>query len=548
MNITDSLRQEIHIILLFHIPCLLMLTALTTYIMLKTPKGALKRSYQFLVSTIFVWLIAKILKTVSPTLELRWFFVVIQYLGIQFLGFAMFLFAYTYTHKKYPPKGLLLVLVSLSGLGFIIVASNPFHYLFYRYFTFYKDAFGPLFLPLQSIQYVYMIISIAMLGKHYIQDESRKPQRKLARLLGIVTLLPLIANLYYIMFKVIDIPWIFSFPVFDITPVAISLSLTLFLIPAVNHRFLDILPLSYQKLIDHLNQPIAYATRHHLIYAYNAAFSDAFPHITYGANLKTCLHNDFTTLYSPVYQIHYKSNPIQVRQKWVYQFIDLSRNMKLLHMLEEKHEQLVKTTHQLETLNAQKRMLLDVKARLNTAQDLHDLLGHSFTVAIGICELAASKHTHEDRLEKAHHVKEILLNSLSDLKTDHAHFSTPHQANSLIHTLQMLNYPNIDVLFEVQGKPYPLSDQKSEAIYRLCLESITNAMHHGKAKQIHIFLRFDLSHVKLFIIDDGVGSHTIKKNHGLQGIEKRIHACHGTVTFGSDGNKGFYTHATLPAK
>jgi signal transduction histidine kinase len=100
----------------------------------------------------------------------------------------------------------------------------------------------------------------------------------------------------------------------------------------------------------------------------------------------------------------------------------------------------------------------------------------------------------------------------------------------------------------VQGETYELTSEQTEGIFRLCQESITNSIRHGKAKHSHIIIRYEKHQVQVFVIDDGQGCSTIKPNYGLSGIEARIKALKGEVSFGSDGERGFHIHANIPVK
>ena len=51
-------------------------------------------------------------------------------------------------------------------------------------------------------------------------------------------------------------------------------------------------------------------------------------------------------------------------------------------------------------------------------------------------------------------------------------------------------------------------------IYRICQESITNAIRHGQAKNVNIIIKNQKNALRLYIFNDGKGCAEIKKVTG----------------------------------
>ncbi|NLO38252.1 MAG: hypothetical protein GX115_02085 [Ruminiclostridium sp.] len=215
MEISDKLAFEIYTIILFHTAAVLVLMGFTLYIYLRAKKTPLLYSYLCVVAMLLVWMLSKIFKTVSPTQPMRWFFIVTQYFGVEFLGFCLILFAFLYTRNRLPAKKWLLLMIIPPVTGFVIVLTNPLHMGFYSYFDFYRDKFGSLFLPVQAFQYLYLVVGILLLSRGFTHQPGFSGRKALARILASLVLLPLMLNLYYLLFKFTDLKWIFPFPVFD---------------------------------------------------------------------------------------------------------------------------------------------------------------------------------------------------------------------------------------------------------------------------------------------------------------------------------------------
>ncbi len=568
MPVSDKLAYEIYIILLFHVVALMILFGFTVYIFLRAKKTSLIYSYLAVVAMIMLWMMSKIFKTVSPNESLRWFFIVTQYFAIQLLGYCLVVFAYIYTRNKVPSRKSMILWAVLPLVCFAVVLTNPLHMGFYSYFDFYKDRFGWLFFPTQCIQYAYLLTGILLLTRGYTHQPGFQEKKTWAWLFAAVTLLPLIANVYYILFKITDVPWIFPFPVFDFTPIAGSVALILFLVPALRYRFFDISPISYGRLFAQMSQGIVFIDTKKALYSCNSAF-DAMFHNAYGAR----------TLYDFAYALPFEMS--EERQDFL-DFIEANSSVESFEIrlesgcdykvtikpvknkhlllcytditsvaaagreLAQKNAQLAQINQKLDTLAQNTREFAIAKTKANIAQNMHDILGHSLTVVIGTAELASIDTDKDAMNQKLSQIRELLASSLNDLKNTFIGKETDWGQTSLTKAISHLSNQNIEVDFVSQGNAYELNSTQTEAIFRLCQEAITNAIRHGKAKTIHLILRYKAEEVEVFALDNGVGCRHIEKSFGLSGIETRFNAPGGKVHFGSDGEHGFTIHATLP--
>ena len=564
MELSDKLSYEIYIILIFHIPAIIILFSFCDYLYQKAKKSAVLYSFLALAAMLLIWMLAKVFKTVSPNQQLRWVFIVIQYFGIQFMGFCLIVFAYIYTRNRIPSLKALILLGILPTISFFIVLTNPIHMQFYSYYDFYKDRFGPLFLPIQSFQYLYLIIGIVMLSKNYTHQPGFEGRKQWARIFALVTLIPLCGNLYYILFKLDIFPWIFSIPVFDFSPIAGTASLILFTIPALHFRFFDISPVSHRQIFNQMPYGIVFVTQSGLLYSPNKAFIihfiDKFSINCLEDLAKHSFSEEEGYQFLDFYHDHSKagflfktndglsyqvSRKIVNRKSHLYSFSDITIIMDLRQKLLEKNMELTAVNEALKILSGKEIELTAARIKASVAQNIHDILGHSLTVALCTADLAENDTTIEAANEKLKIIYLLLVRSLEDLKNSVQGKPLPLQQTSLIIAIQELSNPNITLSFNTQGISYELNSARTEALFRVCQEAITNAIKHGQAKSIHIFLRYFPEKVELFIIDDGTGCKTIVKNYGLSGMESRILALQGTIDFGSDGIQGFHIHVKL---
>lgn len=565
MPVSDKLAYEIYTIVLAHWIAIMAVFSSIAFIWIKAKPSALKTCFLSVAGLIALWLIAKIFKTVSPNLALRWFFVVVQYFGVQYFGVAFIFFAWCYNTGKLPNRLNRILLLIPPTLGFISVATNPLHMLFYSMFDFYKDKFGPLFLPLQAIQYLYLIIGVMILMVSYRKEPKKD---RLGRFFAMLSLLVMGMNGYYIAFKFDIVDWYFNFPVFDITPLVMSAALIFFLIAAYNRKFLDLSPISISQTLSSTTRGLLFVYPDETVYDENLAFKRNFPQCKNTRSLSELISkmpvNDVSIRQEMIDQImngnpydalivtmesgkQYKiQSKVLNRQVRMVHISDVTNIEVLRHQIDSQNTELIENRKQLEKIYTVTKNMSILKQKRAIAQDVHDILGHSLTVVIGSLELVALDAKKMDVKPKLTSICEMIMNSVADLKNALSESSVLKDEPSLIQLIDGLSNDNIFLDFSYQGNPVELSTKQTEAFYRLCQEAITNAIRHGKAKNIHIVLRYSVKKIDMFIVDDGAGCKEIVSSYGLTGIIDRFSQLNGTARYHSDGESGFNLYASLP--
>lgn len=87
---------------------------------------------------------------------------------------------------------------------------------------------------------------------------------------------------------------------------------------------------------------------------------------------------------------------------------------------------------------------------------------------------------------------------------------------------------------------------EEEVIYRIIQEGMTNAVRHGKAKEIFISIAKENDTLILIIEDDGIGCENIKPDFGLHHMQERIALLQGDIRF--YGSNGFVILAEIPIR
>ncbi len=576
MLLSPDLLEKAYTSVLFNAASFFVLLGFSLYIYFSAKRTPLFFCYMALLSSIMVWLLAKVFKTFAMSVEARWILVLIQYIGVESLFLFYILFCYLYTRDRLPRKKTILWLAVMPTVSYITLLLDPLFRVFFAQFGYeaatrkFVEVHGALFFMLQAYIYAYWIAGTVILWRASANPSKTAKKRNLAKLFALITLLPLVANLYYLIADEKNGLWIFPFPRFDITPVAAGLSLSLFMAPALKNRLFDISPFSYSRLFKEIHYGIVFINSNDRLYGGNEAFYAMFTSAAAGITLTEFSHhlafdhaehrgslldfvngaageNVFEALLGQGVTYRITKSHLQNRHTLLC-FTDVSILAKNQRELMSQREKLDAANQELAGVAQLSKELVLAKTKNFIAQNMHDILGHSLTVAIGTAELITMDTELASVRQKVAQMHVLLTNSLTDLKKAILGEPLTWEQTALIQRISQLNNQNIQVDFELIGTPYELDVRQTEAVFYLCQEAVTNAITHGKAKTIHLLVRYRPNDVEVFAIDDGAGCLVISKNLGLSGIEMRIQSLGGRVSFDSDGEQGFHIRASIPVR
>ncbi len=555
---SEKLAYEIYYIELWHIFTIIFVISINFYIYLKARKNALLYTYMVVEGLLLIWLLSKIFKTVSPTEDVRWFFIVTQYLGNCFLGPAFFTFAFTYAKGKLPSTKLIFYLCIPSLFFYISMMTNSLHMMFYSYYDFYRDSFGPLFYMNQGYTYALMLMGIFLCGHHYFLE--LRAQRIQALIILVSVAIPLVINILYVakLFKPL-----FGFrPLFDITPITCNLSLILFAIATFRYRFFDLSNIAWRKVYNQIPEGIFLMNHHMVVVAQNQSCL-----MTSESNeiLKAVLNQKdqdiaFKKDYISATGKHFELSLTALTNKrknngYILSFTDKTFQENALQNISNKNEALKNANAILSKRVDTKQSLAIYKTRNFIGRELHDILGHSIVLTLSILEVAKLSLEKDPKMAKEKLIQAITILKDAKNQTDYALLYAFNESispmNPLITALEtvVMNTRKIgqNIDFIIQGNATStLSKAIDDAVIRLCQEAITNAIKHGKAEKIDIILRFHNAQLEIHIIDNGIGCSEIIHGYGLSGMKARIVTMlNGSLDYGSL-DKGFIIKATIP--
>lgn len=238
------------------------------------------------------------------------------------------------------------------------------------------------------------------------------------------------------------------------------------------------------------------------------------------------------------------------------QFKERERIAKVNHELEEAYRQLLDNASKLQELSIEKE-------RNRMAREIHDTLAHTLTAAIVQMEAVRKLIDIDSSKAKAEigKAQEVTRTGLAEVKRTIKALRPRIMENSslcdAIRNLIQSTEDSTDVKVEFHDNlkrdleiamcsDTELSSGIEVVIFRIIQESITNAIRHGAADKVCIFMTENEGILHIDIRDNGKGCARIKEGYGLKGITERVRGLNGTVHFSSATGKGFHTDVAIP--
>ncbi|MCB9235539.1 MAG: sensor histidine kinase [Bacteroidia bacterium] len=214
----------------------------------------------------------------------------------------------------------------------------------------------------------------------------------------------------------------------------------------------------------------------------------------------------------------------------------------------------LKNKHQLEMLQTTIQVQEDERKRI--AQDLHDELGAALSIS----------KMHLLRLEKLGQTEpEAALREFPELRkyVDSALTSTRRISHQLMPArLQTMGLEKSLVAMAEQASAagvvqfeVDINDQltilpwaASLSLYRIYGELINNTLRHARATHSQLKIELNQARLLFFYTDNGQGLRLEKEREGigLKGMEGRVSALRGKLTFGNREEGGFFARIELP--
>lgn len=207
--------------------------------------------------------------------------------------------------------------------------------------------------------------------------------------------------------------------------------------------------------------------------------------------------------------------------------------------------------------------MTEVRERNRLAREIHDTLGHTLTGIImgSDAGLALFDAAPEEAKKRIQVVAQSARDGLNDVRRSiKALRPDALESTSLAEALEMMisNFKaatSAEVIYDQQAGPLIFAQDEEDTLYRVVQESMTNAVRHGHATEIHIRITRRDSLLTIDVRDNGLGGgEEVREGFGLRHMRERLELLGGSLTFGNrealdgDGARGFYLIVSLPIR
>ncbi|MBW2053118.1 MAG: PAS domain S-box protein [Deltaproteobacteria bacterium] len=227
----------------------------------------------------------------------------------------------------------------------------------------------------------------------------------------------------------------------------------------------------------------------------------------------------------------------------------------------EAENEILKYQEQLRLLNS-KVSLTEERERRQIALDLHDGIGQT----LAICQISAQKLQQatdsKTVIKAADRIISFINTAIADTRSLTFNLSPPAlyelgleaALDELAEQIQN-EYGPITSL-KGDARPKSMSLNKRITLYRATRELMLNVVKHARAKQMEVSIREENGHLRIEVIDDGVGFDTAginsrllgSESFGLFSVRERIRALDGGVEIVSTPGFGTTVALTVPLK
>lgn len=526
-----------------------------TILYVKANRTASLNMFFMVLLSMFIWLTGKILKTVSPTLELRWFFTVFYYFGICLLQVSFLDFGYVYNKGIFPKKWIRIILYIIPLFQFIFVATNPYHYLFYRKYGFWGDGFGKLFYLHFVIEYIYLIIGIIYCTKKFRKQVKYKDRFQKYLIISAV-IIPLILNFLYvakplkILFKMLGVQS------FDITPIVFSISLIAFLYATFKYEFFDLSPIMKHEITNRLDTPILILENKENVLFSNKKFYKIFNIDDNYEQIITLLNksnNDVISYKDKYFSYNLKTLEGVTKDQEIITFSDVTTYERAKNKIHSNNIELNNANKKLEKQIKMLKKTSRIGARNYVARELHDIVGHSLVVTMKLLEVCKIYHkTNEERVkESLQNAKLSLRNGFNEMREikmlgTGKSYNSKILDNEIKMILKSVEVSGIKINYFMRGYDNNIDEKVFVILRKVTTELITNTLKHAQASNIFLALTLKKHEIHLNLMDNGKGINKIIKGNGLSGIDSRLELVSGIANYESSVGEGFVCNIYIP--
>lgn len=501
---------------------------------------------------LIIWLLGKILKTVSFDVETRWFFICFYYFGIIYIAPSFLDFSFALFAEKFLKKKIRILIYTIATIEYVITVTNPLHYLFYSTYTFQRDDFGIIFFIITAINYTMIIFGIYYSSLTY-KKRLKEKSSKQSNLISLSIIIPLIINVLYIMGILKHIFRTLNFHIFDITPICYTISILIFVYTTFKYDFIRLSPIIKPEIVNIIDYPLLILNKELQVVYTNDSFNKCFTDKKQIIDTICIKKIKIIKQNNHYYKYDIKENNKLLMGKFIVRFSDITKYESTKNELKKETNNLTEINKKLKFQIEKLKETSHIGARTYISRELHDILGHSLVVTIKLLEVAKLYHkTNRQRaLESLESAQIAIDNGFNEMKeiTKNEKFNqinTDTLGKELKGILKILETSDIKTSFFIRGENITINSDIYNTIKKIVIELVTNSIKHSKASTLLLSISISEKNISLQIMDNGIGCSSLKKGNGLKGIETRIELVKGTISYSTGKDEGFTCSINIP--
>ena len=192
--------------------------------------------------------------------------------------------------------------------------------------------------------------------------------------------------------------------------------------------------------------------------------------------------------------------------------------------------------------------------RMRITRDMHDSCGYAFVNITAIIDaIMSNPEIERDKLsDTLLTVRNLASNGLKETRKTLRQIrevESPSQNNltavyEIKRIFQQITGINVDIQSGNLKENYGITI--NAIIMHTLQEGLTNAIRHGRAKNIYVTFWDDVNLLTMVIKDDGIGSKEVVKGIGLAGMEERLNKVMGKLEVSTPKEGGFRLEIKIP--
>lgn len=460
--------------------------------------------------------------------------------GICFIGAAWLVFAH-YTAKRKIPKWLLTFLVCFSAVMLTMAVTNGSHKLFYSSFSMQSVTHGPLFYANIIYTYSCMVYGTMLLWRSLNKDSTRSKQ---VILLILSALIPLVSNMLYLFGAISTI--------YDVTPLAFSVSSVLVLLATDRYGFLNVNDLAFDKALESISEGVAVFGKNGAMTYSNRTMREILSceeTFCYNALSDILTDEQFKAL-SENGEAEFRTQDRIINLK-SYPNTDRNGRLIAITLIAADITRYYEMAQQEQALSAAKERLAVEKERNRIAQEVHDTAGHTLTMINSLARLitvSVKNGSTDEAAIYAEEAQQLSSQGIAQLRVSINNLRRQDENSLITEGLRQLalSARGVDAELCIQGEDSIKYSYCSNVIYENTREAITNCVKYSGADHMDIIVKLLDKSAEVYIIDNGKGCENIISGNGLKGMRERTEKIGGSIRFSSSKGCGFSITMKFP--